>query len=45
MSAEAAPPKPAVTSAYTRANPFPGKMTVNRSLCGEGSEGEAVTAA
>jgi len=28
--------KPA--SPYTRANPFPGKMTVNRSLCGEGSE-------
>lgn len=28
--------KPA--SPYTRANPFPGKLTVNRSLCGEGSE-------
>src|SRR6476620_6458886 len=32
----AAPAKPA--SQYTRTNPFPGKMTVNRSLCGEGSE-------
>src|SRR5438105_3368199 len=29
-------PKPA--SPYTRANPFPGKLAVNRSLCGEGSE-------
>ena len=28
--------KPA--SQYTRTNPFPGKLTVNRSLCGEGSE-------
>src|SRR5947207_15267577 len=28
--------KPA--SPYTRTNPFPGKLTVNRSLCGEGSE-------
>jgi sulfite reductase (NADPH) flavoprotein alpha-component len=26
------------TSQYTRTNPFPGKLTVNRSLCGEGSE-------
>jgi sulfite reductase (NADPH) flavoprotein alpha-component len=25
-------------SPYTRANPFPGKLLVNRSLCGEGSE-------
>ena len=25
-------------SPYTRSNPFPGKLTVNRSLCGEGSE-------
>ncbi|HEX4641333.1 MAG TPA: sulfite reductase subunit alpha [Chthoniobacterales bacterium] len=32
----AAPAKPA--SQYTRTNPFPGKLTVNRSLCGEGSE-------
>src|SRR4051812_49826262 len=32
----AAPAKPA--SPYTRANPFPAKVTVNRSLCGEGSE-------
>jgi len=31
-----AAPKPA--SQYTRTNPFPGKLTVNRSLCGEGSE-------
>ena len=23
---------------YTRANPFPAKVAVNRSLCGEGSE-------
>jgi sulfite reductase (NADPH) flavoprotein alpha-component len=29
-------PKPA--SPYSRTNPFPGKLTVNRSLCGEGSE-------
>src|ERR1043166_3434971 len=28
--------KPA--SQYTRTNPFPGKLTVNRSLCEEGSE-------
>ncbi|HMG05215.1 MAG TPA: sulfite reductase subunit alpha [Chthoniobacterales bacterium] len=34
-----APPKPPTpTSPYTRANPFPGKLLVNRSLCGEGSE-------
>ena len=32
----AAPAKPA--SQYTRTNPFPGKLTVNRTLCGEGSE-------
>jgi sulfite reductase (NADPH) flavoprotein alpha-component len=32
----APPPKPA--SPYNRQNPFPGKLTVNRSLCGEGSE-------
>src|SRR6185436_15835898 len=32
----AAPAKPA--SQYTRTNPFPGKLTVNRSLCGEGTE-------
>ena len=31
-----AAPKPA--SQYTRTNPFPGKLTVNRTLCGEGSE-------
>src|SRR5438270_3125791 len=32
----AAPAKPA--SQYTRTNPFPGKVIVNRSLCGEDSE-------
>src|SRR5438046_3634548 len=31
-----AAPKPA--SPYTRTNPFPGKLVVNRSLCGEGSD-------
>lgn len=32
------PPAPVKTaSPYTRANPFPGKLVVNRSLCGEGS--------
>src|SRR3954465_8660358 len=31
-----AAPKPA--SQYSPPNPFPGKLTVNRSLCGEGSE-------
>src|SRR5947207_211177 len=30
--------KPA--SPYTRTNPFPGKLSVNRSLCGEGSDKE-----
>ena len=35
-TAPAATPKPA--SPYSRTNPFPGKLTVNRSLCGEGSE-------
>jgi sulfite reductase (NADPH) flavoprotein alpha-component len=34
--APTSPAKPA--SQYTRTNPFPGKLTVNRSLCGEGSE-------
>ena len=29
---------PAAASPYTRANPFPGKLVVNRSLCGEDSE-------
>src|SRR3982751_3399360 len=34
-----APPSPAKpASQYTRTNPFPGKLTVNRTLCGEGSE-------
>jgi sulfite reductase (NADPH) flavoprotein alpha-component len=33
------PPEPtAAASPYTRANPFPGKLAVNRSLCGEGSD-------
>ncbi len=35
-SAPAAAAKPA--SPYNRQNPFPAKLTVNRSLCGEGSE-------
>jgi sulfite reductase (NADPH) flavoprotein alpha-component len=30
-------PKAATTSPYSRQNPFPGKLVVNRSLCGEGS--------
>jgi len=38
MPAQTAPPKPAApASPYTRANPFPGKLVVNRTLCGEGS--------
>jgi sulfite reductase (NADPH) flavoprotein alpha-component len=36
MPAETAPPKPA--GPYTRTNPFPAKLVVNRSLCGEDSE-------
>jgi sulfite reductase (NADPH) flavoprotein alpha-component len=33
------PPEPtAAAPPYTRANPFPGKLVVNRSLCGEGSD-------
>ena len=32
------PTPAAAASTYTRANPFPGKMVVNRSLCGEGSK-------
>jgi sulfite reductase (NADPH) flavoprotein alpha-component len=36
IEAPSAAPKPA--SPYTRTNPFPGRLTVNRSLCGEGSE-------
>jgi sulfite reductase (NADPH) flavoprotein alpha-component len=36
MPAEPAPPKPA--RPYTRTNPFPAKLVVNRSLCGEDSE-------
>jgi len=36
MPAETALPKP--TGPYTRTNPFPAKLVVNRSLCGEDSE-------
>lgn len=33
------PPEPtAAASPYTRTNPFPGKLVVNRSLCGEDSD-------
>jgi sulfite reductase (NADPH) flavoprotein alpha-component len=32
------PPETTAASPYTRANPFPGKLVVNRSLCGEGSD-------
>jgi sulfite reductase (NADPH) flavoprotein alpha-component len=32
------PESTAAASPYTRANPFPGKLVVNRSLCGEDSE-------
>ncbi len=39
MATEAAPPTPAApASPYTRANPFPSKLVVNRTLCGEGSK-------
>ena len=39
MATETTPSKPAApTSPYTRANPFPAKLAVNRTLCGEGSE-------
>src|SRR5438552_3720129 len=39
MPEAAVSPKPAGSaSAYTRNNPFPAKMAVNRTLCGEGSE-------
>src|SRR6266404_1918195 len=34
---QAAPPKLAA-SPYTRQSPFPARLAVNRSLCGEGSE-------
>jgi sulfite reductase (NADPH) flavoprotein alpha-component len=37
MPVETASPKPAAQP-YTRTNPFPAKLVVNRSLCGEGSE-------
>jgi sulfite reductase (NADPH) flavoprotein alpha-component len=32
------PTEPPAASPYTRANPFPGKLVVNRTLCGEGSK-------
>jgi sulfite reductase (NADPH) flavoprotein alpha-component len=38
MPEATAPSKPAAASPYTRANPFPGKLVVNRTLCGEGSK-------
>src|SRR3984893_6016610 len=39
MTAETAPPKSATPAPpYTRQNPFPAKLVVNRSLCHEGSE-------
>ncbi|HEY2124369.1 MAG TPA: sulfite reductase subunit alpha [Chthoniobacterales bacterium] len=39
MPTDTAPPKsPVSASPYSRANPFPGKLVVNRSLCGEGSK-------
>ena len=39
MPEASVPPKSAApASPYTRANPFPGKLVVNRSLCGEGSK-------
>jgi sulfite reductase (NADPH) flavoprotein alpha-component len=39
MAAETAPAQPAApASPYTRANPFPGKLVVNRTLCGDGSK-------
>jgi sulfite reductase (NADPH) flavoprotein alpha-component len=38
MATEPVPPKPAASSPYGRTNPFPGKLVVNRSLCGEGSD-------
>src|SRR5205823_10692099 len=38
MAIDAPPSSPKPASLYTRTNPFPGKLTVNRTLCGEGSE-------
>lgn len=38
MATETAPVPAKPSSPYSRTNPFPGKLTVNRSLCGEGSE-------
>jgi sulfite reductase (NADPH) flavoprotein alpha-component len=38
MATEPAPAAAKPASPYNRTNPFPGKLTVNRSLCGEGSE-------
>ena len=38
MSEVSAPPKPAPASQWTRQNPFPGKLTVNRRLSSDDSE-------
>ncbi|MEY2543348.1 MAG: sulfite reductase flavoprotein alpha-component [Verrucomicrobiota bacterium] len=38
MSEVSAPPKPASASQWTRANPFPGKLVVNRRLSSDDSE-------
>ena len=38
MSEVSAPPKPASTSQWTRQNPFPGKLVVNRRLSSDDSE-------
>jgi sulfite reductase (NADPH) flavoprotein alpha-component len=38
MATETPSAAPKSASQYTRTNPFPGKLTVNRSLCGEGSD-------
>src|SRR3981081_705937 len=38
MATEAPPAAPKPASPYTRTNPFPGKLSVNRSLCGAGSD-------
>jgi sulfite reductase (NADPH) flavoprotein alpha-component len=38
MATEPAPAAAKPASPYNRTNPFPGKLTVNRSLCGDGSD-------
>src|SRR5947207_3201222 len=38
MAIDAPPSSPKPASPFSRTNPFPGKLTINRSLCGEGSE-------